>query len=155
MKRATLAVLAAPAIAALAGPAAHAADPNPLRLTPDHATASVADLDKESRWYEQVLGFQEVNRFQNPSGYTVLQMTIPGYRIDLVSAKGSVGRSQGPGALNQGWLHVVFRTPAMDAAYARLMAERVEVKVLRDAKAKITRLTFLDPEGNEIEIETL
>ena len=154
MKRATFAILAAAAVAALAGGAAHAADANPLRLTPDHATASVADLDKESRWYEQVLGFQELSRFQNPAGYTVLQMTIPGYRIDLVSAKASVRRSQGPGALNQGWLHLVFRTPAIDAAYARLTAQGVAVKVLRDAKANITRLTFLDPEGNELEIET-
>ncbi len=152
MKAASVAVLAAATL--LTGRPARAADlTNPLQLTPDHATASVADLDKESRWYERVLGLRVVNRLRNPAGFDVLQMAIPGYRIDLVSAKGSVRRSQGPGALNQGWLHVVLRTPAIDAAYAHLMSEGVEVKVLRDAKSSITRLTFHDPEGNELEIE--
>jgi len=29
------------------------AESNPLRLSPDHATASVADLDKESQWWQK------------------------------------------------------------------------------------------------------
>jgi len=42
------------------------AEPNPLKLTPHHATISVADLDKESQWYGSVLGFEKSNSFERP-----------------------------------------------------------------------------------------
>lgn len=126
-------------------------NPNPLRLAPHHATASVADIDKESAWYERVLGFQELNRFQQPD-VELRNLGIPGYRIDLIWQRGSSRPATAPGSATQGWLHVVFKTDAVAADYRRLIALGVEVKADRNAQSEITRLVFHDPEGNELEI---
>jgi catechol 2,3-dioxygenase-like lactoylglutathione lyase family enzyme len=127
-------------------------DANPLQLSPHHATTSVADIEKEAKWYEQILGFHEAQRFKNGTDSELRQMVIPGYRIDLVWQRGSV-RPAGPsGNLKQGWFHVVFRTPVIDADYKRLVDMGTDVKAFRDDKSAITRLTFHDPEGNELEI---
>jgi catechol 2,3-dioxygenase-like lactoylglutathione lyase family enzyme len=131
---------------------AQAAENNPLGLVPNHATASVADLEKEGEWYRRVLGFREIRRMQGGPDFAVLQMGIPGYRIDLVWQKGSSRPHEAQGALEQGWLHVVFETPAIDAAYKRLVDLGTDVKADRNAQAAITRLVFHDPEGNELEI---
>lgn len=131
---------------------AQTTDSNPLRLLPNHATASVADLEKESEWYRRVLGFHEIHRFQGSPDFQVLQMGIPGYRIDLVWQKGSSRPHDARGPFQQGWLHVVFETPVIDAAYKRLMDLGTDVKADRNAQATITRLVFHDPEGNELEI---
>ena len=53
------------------------AEPNPLKLTPHHATISVADLDKESQWYASVLGFEKANPFDS-SDSKGCWMVIPG-----------------------------------------------------------------------------
>ena len=131
---------------------AQTSESNPLRLLPNHATASVADLEKESEWYRRVLGFHEIHRVQGSPDFGVLQMGIPGYRIDLVWQKGSSRPHEAQGSFQQGWLHVVFETPVVDAAYKRLMELGTDVKADRNAQAAITRLVFHDPEGNELEI---
>lgn len=128
-----------------------AADANPLELSPHHATASVADIDKETAWYEQVLGFKELQRFNTSPDFQLRQMGIPGYRIDLVWQKGS-SRQRLSGYAAQGWLHVVFKTPVIDADLKRLEELKTDVKATRDDKSVVTRLTFHDPEGNELEI---
>lgn len=124
----------------------------PLQLSPNHATASVADIDKEAAWYERVLGFHEAQRFKNGTDSELRQMVIPGYRIDLFWQRGSV-RPDGPtGSSRQGWFHVVFQTPVIDADYKRLVDLKTDVQANRDDKSAITRLVFHDPEGNELEI---
>ena len=131
---------------------AQTTDSNPLQLLPNHATASVADLEKESEWYRRVLGFHEIRRVRGNPDFEVLQMGIPGYRIDLVWQKGSSRAHQARGSFQQGWLHVVFETPVIDAAFERLRDLGTDVKADRNAQAMITRLVFHDPEGNELEI---
>ena len=131
---------------------AQTADSNPMGLLPNHATASVADLEKESEWYRRVLGFHQVRRVHASPDFEVLQMGIPGYRIDLVWQKGSSRPHEAQGSFQQGWLHVVFETPAIDAAYKRLVDLGTDVKADRNTQAAITRLVFHDPEGNELEI---
>jgi len=39
-------------IAAFSGPSAAQSTESPLQLRPDHATASVANIDRAVRWYE-------------------------------------------------------------------------------------------------------
>jgi|SRR5579864_8070968 len=132
---------------------AQTAEINPLQLSPQHATASVADLDKESAWYERVLGFKEIQRFKNGTDSELRQMGIPGYRIDLIWQKGSVRPSPGTIAPNQGWLHVVFKTPILDSVYKRLLDAGTDVKAIRNGQSSaISRLMLHDPEANEIEI---
>ncbi len=137
-----------PPAALLAGEA----DVNPLQLSPDHATASVADLEKESAWYQRVLGFVEIKRFRASDDFEVRNLSLAGYRIDLVWQRGSSRPHDVDGYFKQGWMHVVFRTRAIDAAYKRLVDLGTDVKVSKSPQAAIGRLTFHDPEGNELEI---
>jgi catechol 2,3-dioxygenase-like lactoylglutathione lyase family enzyme len=128
-----------------------ATESNPMQLSPHHATAVVADLDKESAWYQRVLGFHEVERMRPNPDFEVLHLAIPGYRIDLVRQKGS-SRQQATGFFAQGWLHVVFKTPVIDADFKRLKDLGTDVKADRSAEGAIQRMTFHDPEGNELEV---
>jgi catechol 2,3-dioxygenase-like lactoylglutathione lyase family enzyme len=125
---------------------------NQLQLSPHHVTASVADLEEEASWYERVLGFRRSERMGDPNSFLLYQMTMPGYRIDLAWQKGSTNHRIGQGAIEQGWLHVVFKTPNIDAAFKSLQAKGTDVKAYRDNKSVITRIAFHDPEGNELEI---
>jgi catechol 2,3-dioxygenase-like lactoylglutathione lyase family enzyme len=126
--------------------------PNPLHLIADHATASVADLRKEEEWYINALGFREVNHIHRGPDFEACRVSIPGFSIDLVLQKGSKRSEKGAGNLEQGWLHVVFKTPAIDQTFAALVAAHADVKADRDPGGAITRLLVHDPEGNEIEI---
>jgi catechol 2,3-dioxygenase-like lactoylglutathione lyase family enzyme len=128
---------------------------NPMRLAADHATASVEDCDKESEWYQLVFGMQLVSRNKMSDAFEVLQLGIPGFRIDLVKQKASSRQHQTTGYFTQGWLHVVFRTPAIDAAYKHLQELGTDVTANRDAQGVIYRLVVHDPEGNELEVVPL
>jgi catechol 2,3-dioxygenase-like lactoylglutathione lyase family enzyme len=152
----SLHVVAAALLLAAAMPrlvhSAQPTDANPLQLSPDHATLSVADLDKEAEWLQRVLGFRETNTFKNGADFAVRQMAIPGYRIDLVWQRGSSRQHLAKGRFEQGWLHVVFRTPDIDASYQRLLAAGTDVMTTKNESRQVSRLTFHDPEGNELEI---
>jgi catechol 2,3-dioxygenase-like lactoylglutathione lyase family enzyme len=125
---------------------------NPLQLSPHHVTALVANLDAESRWYQRVLGFQEVKRVADGSDFAMRQLTVPGCRIDLVWRRASTKRAPDGASAAQGWLHVVFQTPDINAAFKRLTALGTDVKADRNANNIVEHLTFHDPEGNEIGI---
>lgn len=126
--------------------------PNPLHLVADHATASVADLQKEERWYIDVLGFREVNHIHPSADFEACRVSIPGFSIDLVVQKGSRRSDKGAGNLEQGWLHIVFKTNAIDRSYSALLAAHTDVKPERDTHGAVTRMVVHDPEGNELEI---
>jgi catechol 2,3-dioxygenase-like lactoylglutathione lyase family enzyme len=123
--------------------------PNPLNLSANHVTASVADLEKEARWYESVLGFRRSELLGDRKDFGLYKMTMPGYRIDLVWQQGSSRHQQEVGRLEQGWLHIVFNTPDPDAAYKDLIAQGTDVKIERDSQQRVVHLTLHDPEGNE------
>ena len=129
------------------------AEPNPLKLTPHHATISVADLDKESQWYASVLGFEKSNLFDSPDSKGCW-MVIPGYRVDLIQQKGSSRKDTQIGLLRQGWLHVVFQTPMIEEALKRLHAAGTDVKAFKSDDGHLQRLILHDPEGNEVELHT-
>lgn len=127
--------------------------PNPLRLTPHHASISVADLDRESQWYAHVLGLVKTYAYDN-GDLKGCFMFLPGggFRIDLMQQKGSLRESNRIGLTRQGWLHVVFQTPLMDEALKRLQSFNTDVRVYRYKDGRLQRLVVHDPEGNEIEL---
>lgn len=125
---------------------------NPLQLVPHHVTLSIADIDKETEWYGRALGFKVARRFPAADGSEVRQLAIDAYGIDLVFQKGSIRQRQVAGTMNQGWVHIVFATPLIDAAYKRLQDLGTDVKAERNPQGGISRLGVHDPEGNEIEI---
>ncbi len=123
---------------------------NPLNLSTNHMTASVANLELEAEWYERVLGFHRSKLVGGRKDFGLYQMTMPGIRIDLVWQMGSSRHQKMTGRLEQGWLHLVFNTPDLKAAYRYLVAQRTDVRIERDAQQRIVHLTLHDPEGNEI-----
>jgi catechol 2,3-dioxygenase-like lactoylglutathione lyase family enzyme len=127
------------------------ADTNPWQLQADHVTASVADLDKEEAWYERVFGFREVVRHKRGPDFEVAHLSLGSYHIDLAWQRNSV-RQKETGYLRQGWEHVVFTTPVLEATYQRLVQQRTDVRAERNGKGVIWRLYVNDPEGNELEI---
>ena len=127
---------------------------NPLHLSTNHVTASVADLEREAEWYERVLGFRRSKLLGGRKDFGLYQMTMPGNRIDLVWEQGSSRHRQAEGRLEQGWLHFVFNTPDLTAAYQYLVAQETDVKIDRDEQQRIVHLTLHDPEGNEIGLVT-
>jgi catechol 2,3-dioxygenase-like lactoylglutathione lyase family enzyme len=141
-------------LGAVLAPSPASAD-NPLQLTVDHGTLSVADIDKEVAWYVDVLGFKEVGGGKMGDNFDHRELRIPGvFRIDLSWQKGSA-RHIGPASdMEQGWRHIVFKTPNLDQALELLQAKNVAVKVNRNKKTNaITEMFIQDPEGNEIELQ--
>jgi len=150
------------------------AQPPPVTgLVPDHAAISVADIHREAEWYERVLGFKVLNKYNehvtastapdNPE-FINWHLAIPGYRIDLVQYKGSKRPPPvDPVYLQQGWVHVVFHVEDVAAALKTLQTLQVKVDVtylcehnLRQAtpceNGVPIQLYFYDPEGNQLEI---
>jgi catechol 2,3-dioxygenase-like lactoylglutathione lyase family enzyme len=134
-----------------AGQAIDPADSNPMQLQADHVTASVANLDKEEEWYVRVFGFREVVRHKRGPDFEVRHLSLGVYHIDLAWQRGSV-RQKETGYLRQGWEHVVFTTPTLEAAYERLVKLSTDVRADRNAQGRVWRLFLHDPEGNELEI---
>lgn len=131
--------------------------PAPLSgLIVDHVTISVENLDRESEWYEKVLGFKITQRSETNPDFLARQLRIPGYRIDLIKYKGSTRPAAAhPLYLQQGWIHIAFNIVDLPAALSELRALNTDVTVgTQDPKGVPTRLVVHDPEGNEVEIFT-
>lgn len=129
---------------------------NPLQLITDHVTLSVANVDAEAVWYHNVLGFKEYKRGGEGTNTVDCHLRIPGvYRIDLFQQKGSSRHTTpGSGFQEQGYTHIVFKTPlGLDIVNQRLAAKHATVIVDRDPNGKVSNILVRDPEGNEIEIQ--
>jgi catechol 2,3-dioxygenase-like lactoylglutathione lyase family enzyme len=125
--------------------AAQSSKSSPPRLSMNHVTASVADLNQEAEWYERVLGFHRSELLGGRKDFGLYKMTMAGNRIDLVWQMGSARHQQAEGRLEQGWLHVVFNTPDLDAAHKYLVAQGTDVKIERDAQQRVVHLTCTIP----------
>lgn len=134
--------------------AQQASDTPPLAgLTPDHATLSVGDIQKESAWYQRVLGFKLSQSFTNEGGAPIQILTISGYRLDLVEYKGSAKATYTYSRyMTQGWVHLVFDVPNIAAAYKSLQDLKTDVTATNNAKGDVDHLIVHDPEGNEFEL---
>jgi catechol-2,3-dioxygenase len=123
-------------------------------LAADHVTLSVANMGRESEWYERVLGFKVARSFDDNPENLVRQLRIPGYGIDLVQYKGSKRPAPSdPKFLQQGWVHIAFNVADLPSALVDLQAAKADVWIgSKDATGVPTRLNLHDPEGNEIEL---
>jgi catechol 2,3-dioxygenase-like lactoylglutathione lyase family enzyme len=138
-------------VAAFWSPAAAQSTQNPLQLRPDHATASVANIDRAVQWYEEMLGFKVVNRGERPNGMRFADLAIPGFGIGLVQNAATSAPSASNG--RSGWIHIVFSVPDPARAFAALKSRGADVTTRGNpAPAQITTFLLHDSEGNEIEI---
>jgi catechol 2,3-dioxygenase-like lactoylglutathione lyase family enzyme len=128
--------------------------PAPLSgLTPDHASLSVGDIQKESAWYQRVLGFKLSRSFINPEGAPMQMLSISGYRLDLLQYKGSAKAAYPDSRyMRQGIVHLVFDVPNVSAAYKSLQDMKTDVTATKAADGTIDHLLLHDPEGNEFEL---
>lgn len=135
-------------------PAASISPYNPLGLSADHATFWVADIEKETAWYENVLGFKEVQRRSQPDN-EFRELRIGGvYRIDLAWRKGTTRHLEAKdAAMEQGFKHLVFKSADLNAAFKKLTEKSANVRAERDKDGGLTNVFAIDPEGNEIEIQ--
>jgi len=136
-------------VAGFCGPAAAQSTQNPLQLKPDHATASVANIDRAVRWYEDMLGFKVMNRGDRPNGSRFADLAIPGFGIGLVQNPGTPSAN----GARSGWIHIVFSVPDPARAFAMLKSRGADVATRGNpAPTQITTFLLHDSEGNEIEI---
>ena len=132
-----------------------AEQPHPVTgLVPDHATISVANIDREVEWYGRVLGFKLWRKMDADPNNINAQLWIPGYRIDLIQMKGSTRPAPvDPLYLQQGWIHVVFHVENVANALKELQALHVEPhEVNKDGQGNLIQIRLRDPENNEVEI---
>ena len=127
----------------------------PLPLTGlrvEHITFSVANLDREVDWLGKVFGFK-VSHSGSDANAASKSVTIPGFRIDLIQYKGSSRPPiPDPRYLQQGFIHVVFQVPDLQAAYKQLQDLKQDVTRETEPKHELWGLRLHDPEGNEIEL---
>lgn len=121
-------------------------------LTPHHITISVENLDGEIAWYKRVLGCT-VGPFNDVRpGYQVRNLSLPGYRFDLIKNAGSSRPAEvNPRYLRQGFVHIAFGVQDLVASYKQLQDLKTDVAADKDANGVVTRIILHDPEGNEIE----
>lgn len=135
------------------GPVNGAEAEQALSLRAEHATISVANIQLERDWYIEKLGFAATRHIERGPDFEIWQLTIPGYRIDLVRASGSQRpKASAPLYLQQGWVHIAFTSPDLARANAFLKSAGTDVKADVDEHKSLTRLLVHDPEGNEIEV---
>src|ERR1051326_1619590 len=128
---------------------------DPLELKLHHATASVGDLNRAVKWYQEKLGFKMVMRRKLDPTTEIAWMTMPGNRIDLIQHQGaSKGAALKDHLMAQGWAHIVFSVADADRAYAILKARGVNLPepVSTNQALHIKTSHFPDSEGNWLEI---
>jgi catechol 2,3-dioxygenase-like lactoylglutathione lyase family enzyme len=131
--------------------AASAPPVNPLKLTPHHITASVADLDRAAAWYQDILGF-EIRERGRHGPVKFVELAIPGFGVALVQETAPAGHSTKPQTDAPRWIHIVFAVPDPDAAFRILKDKGASLSTRGPVNGRIESFLVTDSEGNEIEI---
>ena len=128
-----------------------------LSLQMNHASISVADIEKEANWYITTLGYsfapgQGIAKMGGKMQGT--RLVIPGFQLDLIQYAGSQRPPKPePIFMQQGYFHLAMTVSDIDAAYNFLQAAGVEMQANRNRQTnKVSGIVLHDPEGNEIEL---
>ncbi|MEV8351872.1 VOC family protein [Streptomyces niveus] len=126
-----------------------------------HVSISVADLDRQTIWYQQVLGFDTVieqYELPEPPVRTAVLQTRTGTRVELIERAGSTRPRVFTDPLDacreQGYGHWALEVDDLDAAFTALAnAGAQSVWPPADAVQPGARFAYVkDPEGNLIEL---
>jgi lactoylglutathione lyase len=127
----------------------------------DHVGVNVADLAAAEAWYSEAFSLQrelEVRVGAVDLDIVMLRSKEFGYRVELLHRPGSRPglRAENPAvaALTEGFGHLAFDVPDLDAAHQRLVSLAArEVMAPQPSPEPGVRMSFLaDPEGNLIEL---
>ncbi len=149
-----LALLAGPTLAApaLAQPAVPAVQHFMVGI-------SVADLDKMTAWYGEMLGFKATKDAPMGDGGAKVRFIESGNaRIELIylpdSQPGPIKAMPPAHAATRGFAQLTMEVPDLDAAKAALVAKGVEIGLdITSIPPLGIRILFMrDPEGNLVEL---
>jgi lactoylglutathione lyase len=127
----------------------------------DHVGLNVADLDAAERWYVEALGYvRELAVRIDVFELDIVMLIHPenGDRLELLHRPGSRAglRAAHPpeAVLTEGFGHIAFDVPALDATFDRLVGLGARsVMSPRPSPERGVRMAFVaDPEGNLIEL---
>jgi len=117
-----------------------------------HITASVTDVDRAAKWYQEVLGFKlDVRGSRNNGAFQFAELSIPGYGIALVQQSTTPDAPVPAGPQGNRWVHPVFAVADPDATF-KILKERGANPRTRGNASPVTTFLVDDSEGNEIEI---
>ncbi|GIF50242.1 catechol 2,3-dioxygenase-like lactoylglutathione lyase family enzyme [Asanoa ferruginea] len=126
----------------------------------DHVGLSVADLDRQRRFYAAALGLTEVEEtVEMPAAHirTAILRAENGLKIELIERGGSAAQEFADpydGAGTQGYFHWAVYVDDLDAAFATVLdAGAREVSAPADAVRAGMKFAYVkDPEGNLLEL---
>ena len=132
----------------------------PFAARSHHVSLSVANLDAQQHWYEEVLGLHEEQRFDlpDPPVRTVLLRAHNGLRIELIERAGSRRTEVFDDALDtsrgQGYGHWALEVEDLEDVFAKLLAAGAQsVSAPAPAVQLGARFAYVkDPEGNLLEL---
>ncbi|XHR29093.1 MAG: VOC family protein [Chthoniobacteraceae bacterium] len=114
-----------------------------------HTRYRVADLEKTASFYRDVLGLEEVRRFQSPRGSQIIYFKAPGSEelIEICQYDAS-----GPVVVGPDLTHLAFAVDDLDA-FARHAASKGYPLSDGPFRTDSGMVAFIDaPEGYEIEL---
>ncbi len=126
----------------------------------DHVGLNVADLEVMTEWYVDALKLEVEFEFalDHVEFRGVMLRAPAGYRLELLHRPGSVpgllAANPVEAALTQGFGHLAFDVPDVDAAYEALVAAGAADRMSpRPSPEPGVRMAFVaDPEGNLLEL---
>jgi lactoylglutathione lyase len=143
----------------MSGSNSHRSTDDEVCLTLDHAGMSVADLDRSTTFYINVLGFSVEERFAIPNTDVrgAVLINSSGTRIELFHRPGSRPRPIGhpiESTSDQGWFQTAFRVTDVSDVFRRVVAAGASaVKEPFRAPDGRSVVAFIgDPDGNLIEL---
>ncbi len=128
-----------------------------MKITPDHAGISVADLEASIAWYRDMLGFELLRQLEIPDGHGQVALVKNGdFVLELFCVPGAKSlpeerRHPATDLMTHGIKHVAYAVTDIAALMSELKAKGVEVVwdvVVHDG----TPCAFvLDNSGNLVE----
>lgn len=117
---------------------------------------SVADIDKMTKWYGDMLGFKVTKDLAMGQGGKLHFLENGNERLELVYQPGSKTAEQKgfpPNAGIQGYVQLTMEVPDLDAARTALIAKGVAPTAITPIPPLGIRVFFMrDPEGNLVEL---
>jgi catechol 2,3-dioxygenase-like lactoylglutathione lyase family enzyme len=117
---------------------------------------SVADIDKMTAWYSDMLGFKIAKDLAMGAGGKLRFLENGSERLELVQVQGSKPGEQKPmppASTIQGYVQLTMEVPDLDAARAALAAKGAVPSAITPIPPLGIRAMFMrDPEGNIVEL---
>jgi catechol 2,3-dioxygenase-like lactoylglutathione lyase family enzyme len=104
-----------------------------MKIHPDHAGISVADLQASIAWYRDMMGFELLRELEIPDGHGHVALVKNGaFILELFCVPGAKPlpderRHPATDLLTHGLKHVAYATPDIDSLMRELKAKGVDV----------------------------